>query len=125
MKWTSTATSRSRREPHGTWPTGSAKHGTAPLPEHRFEGPVEVDETFVGGLERHKHRSKRLKVGGGTGGKVVVEGMKDRAANQVRAAVMPKSERWMLQIFIRDRARRRNGVHGRLLRVRATGGLRA
>ena len=79
--------------------------GNPPLPEHRFEGPVEVDETFMGGLERNKHRSKRLKVGGGTGGKVVVAGMKDRATNQVRAAVMPNRERWVLQTFIRNRAK--------------------
>ena len=72
--------------------------GNPPLPEDRFDGPVEVDETFV--VERNKHRPKRLKVGGGTGGKVVVAGMKDRATNQVRAAAMPNRARWVLQTFI-------------------------
>ena len=44
-----------------------------------FAGPVEVDETYFGGLERNKHESKKLKAGRGPVGKVAVVGAKDRA----------------------------------------------
>lgn len=43
-----------------------------------FGGPVEVDETYVGGLESNKHDDKKLKAGRGAVGKVAVVGMKDR-----------------------------------------------
>src|ERR1700687_4997259 len=35
----------------------------------RLKGIIEIDETFVGGIEKNKHESKKLKTGRGTVGK--------------------------------------------------------
>lgn len=46
------------------------------LPEgkEKFSGEVELDETYVGGQERNKHNSKKLRAGRGSVGKVEVVG---------------------------------------------------
>ncbi len=53
-----------------------------------FSGPVEADETYVGGLERNRHASRKLNAGRGGVGKSIVVGAKDRETNKVAAKVV-------------------------------------
>jgi len=44
----------------------------------KLQGIVEIDETYVGGIEANKHEHKKLKAGRGTVGKTPVLGMRER-----------------------------------------------
>jgi transposase-like protein len=43
-----------------------------------LQGLIEIDETYVGGIEANKHEFKKLKAGRGTVGKTAVLGMRER-----------------------------------------------
>ena len=59
----------------------------------QFEGPVEADETFIGGLAKNRHgRENRPKA--------IVVGMKDRSTKQVSAEVIEGTDRRTLHDFV-------------------------
>ena len=68
----------------------------------KFAGPVEVDETYIGGKERNKHESKKLRAGRGPVGKVAVVGMRDRDTGQVETQVVEQTDAATLQDFVRQ-----------------------
>ena len=73
--------------------------GDAPL----FLGPVEADETYVGGKRKNMPNRKRKELTGrGTVGKTAVAGVKDRETNRVAARRMEATDASALQSFVRD-----------------------
>ena len=70
-----------------------------------MEGPVEIDETYVGGLRKNmsKWKRKQLKYTG-TGGttKTAVVGVKDRKTNKVRARVVDKVDSQSVEVVLSE-----------------------
>ena len=65
-----------------------------------FEGPVEVDETYIGGKRKNMSNAKRRQLRGrGPAGKAIVAGAKDRDSNQVTAKVIEKADSATLNAF--------------------------
>src|SRR5271166_5132088 len=82
-------------------------------------GPVEVDETFVGGRLANMHKSKRAKMAeikgralkGDHMNKTIVMGLLDRSLREVRAKVIPNVRRDTLQGEILREVSRESSVY--------------
>ena len=71
--------------------------------ENNYQGPVEVDETNVGGRRRNMSNDRRKALhntGRGPVGMTTVVGMKDRSTNQVAAQVIENTDAATLQGFV-------------------------
>ena len=69
----------------------------------KFAGPVEVDETYIGGKERNKHEYKKQHAGRGPVGKAAVVGIKDRETGRVATAAVESTDAPTLQDFVESR----------------------
>ena len=68
---------------------------------HPFDGPMEADETYVGGKRKNMSHEKRKQLRGrGTVGKVAVAGVKDRRIGKVSARVVQHTDSATLQGFV-------------------------
>ncbi len=67
----------------------------------KLSGNVEVDETYIGGLEKNKHESKKLKQGRGSVGKTAVMGLLERKG-RVRAKVIEKTDKATLHNEVKE-----------------------
>ena len=71
-----------------------------------FAGPVEIDETYIGGKRRNMSRAKRKDLTGrGAVGKAAVVGAKDRSTNRVTARTVRGTDTATLQGFVRETAK--------------------
>jgi len=70
-----------------------------------YDGPVEVDETYMGGKRKNMSNKKRKALkdtGRGAVGKTAVVGMKDRETNEVTATVVNSTDADTLQGFVTE-----------------------
>ena len=77
-----------------------------------FNGPVEVDETYVGGKRKNMSNSKRKELTGrGAVGKAVVVGAKDRETNKIRAQAVQSTDAKTLHKFVKEHTDKNTTVY--------------
>ena len=68
----------------------------------QVSGPIEVDETYLGGKDENKHENKKPMHGNSYGVKQPVVGMKSRETNEVKAEVIQTVSAKTLQRFVKS-----------------------
>ena len=77
----------------------------------QVQGPVEVDETYLGGKDENKHANKKSVHGNTYGVKQPVVGMKSRETNQVKAEVVQTVSAKTLQRFVKSNTEDKTQVY--------------
>jgi transposase-like protein len=65
----------------------------------KLQGLIEIDETYVGGIEANKHEHKKLKAGRGAVGKTAILGMRERGG-RTKAKVIANADAQTIQDII-------------------------
>lgn len=64
---------------------------STPDSQDKLRGIVELDECFIGGKEKNKHESKKLRAGRGSVGKTTILGMRERGGRTIAAPIADRT----------------------------------
>jgi transposase-like protein len=77
----------------------------------KLAGIIEIDETYVGGIEANKHKTKKLNAGRGAVGKTAVLGMRERASGKVKAKPVANTDQETIHRAVHENIEVRSTLH--------------
>ncbi|MCY4197038.1 MAG: IS1595 family transposase [Rhodobacteraceae bacterium] len=76
-----------------------------------LDGTIEADEAYFGGLEKNKHKAKKLNAGRGGVGKAKAVALRERETNKIVAKVVDRLDRKTLQGLVTDNVKEGSTVY--------------